>query len=227
MNTRARPLLELAEQRNVRFGTSGVRGLVTDLSDDVCHAYAQGFLKALGGDALQVAVGHDLRPSSPRISAACIQTIRDAGREPAYLGALPTPALANFCLRQGCPGIMVTGSHIPFDRNGIKFYRADGEISKADEEAILRAEVRVPPSPDTAPLPSADRRAVNAYIERYVSIFGKGALAGRRVALYEHTGMECVPLRFPSPWSFASVGGSAQAGCRGVPARQPNLRMCL
>ena len=32
---------------------------------------------------------------------------------------------------------MVTGSHIPFDRNGIKFYRPDGELSKADEAPIL------------------------------------------------------------------------------------------
>ncbi len=36
---------------------------------------------------------------------------------------------------------MVTGSHIPFDRNGLKFYRPDGEISKLDEEAILNVVV--------------------------------------------------------------------------------------
>ncbi len=39
---------------------------------------------------------------------------------------------------------MVTGSHIPFDRNGLKFYRPEGEISKADELAILAADVEVP-----------------------------------------------------------------------------------
>ena len=31
---------------------------------------------------------------------------------------------------------MVTGSHIPFDRNGLKFYRPDGEITKDDEAGI-------------------------------------------------------------------------------------------
>ncbi len=104
MNTLARPLLELAEQRNARFGTSGVRGLVSDLSGEVCHAYALALLKALGGNAQQVAVGHDLRPSSPRIIG--------------------------------------TGRQIYFDRSGIKFYCADGAMSKADEDVILRAEVR-------------------------------------------------------------------------------------
>jgi phosphomannomutase len=34
---------------------------------------------------------------------------------------------------------MITGSHIPADRNGIKFYRPDGEIDKDDEAAITTA----------------------------------------------------------------------------------------
>jgi hypothetical protein len=40
---------------------------------------------------------------------------------------------------------MVTGSHIPFDRNGLKFYRPEGEITKADEAGILAARDRARP----------------------------------------------------------------------------------
>ncbi|HRV79778.1 MAG TPA: phosphomannomutase, partial [Thauera sp.] len=127
----------LADAHNARFGTSGVRGLVTDLSDAVCYAYAQAFLRSVAAASPRIVVGHDLRPSSPRIAAACIQAIRDAGHEAIFVGALPTPALAYYCALHGAAGIVVTGSHIPFDRNGIKFYRADGEIDKADEQAIL------------------------------------------------------------------------------------------
>ena len=39
------------------------------------------------------------------------------------------------------PCFMITGSHIPFDRNGLKFYRPDGEISKSDEHVILTEKV--------------------------------------------------------------------------------------
>jgi phosphomannomutase len=39
---------------------------------------------------------------------------------------------------------MVTGSHIPFDRNGIKLYRTEGEISKADESAIQSSVIDLP-----------------------------------------------------------------------------------
>ena len=192
MNTR---LHHLAEAHNARFGTSGVRGLVSDLSDAVCYAYAQAFLRSIATDSARVVVGHDLRPSSPRIAAACIQAIRDAGREAVFVGALPTPALAYYCALQRAPGIVVTGSHIPFDRNGIKFYRADGEIDKADEQAILDAEVAVPAALSPAPLPAVDASALEAYVARYTAFFGEGALAGMRVALYEHSSVARDVLR--------------------------------
>ena len=40
-------------------------------------------------------------------------------------------------MTSGLPAIMVTGSHIPEDRNGLEFYRAHGEIDKSDELRIL------------------------------------------------------------------------------------------
>lgn len=186
---------QLAEAHNVRFGTSGVRGLVADLSDAVCYAYTQAFLKTVVGDNSRIVVGHDLRPSSPRIAAACIGAIRDAGHEAVFVGALPTPALAYYCALHGSPGIVVTGSHIPFDRNGIKFYRADGEIDKADEQAILDADVAVPDALTPADLPTVDATALEDYIGRYTGFFVKDAFAGLRIALYEHSSVARDVLR--------------------------------
>ena len=185
----------LAEAHNARFGTSGVRGLVADLTDAVCYAYAQAFLRSVAAASPRIVVGHDLRPSSPRIAAACIQAIRDAGREAVFVGALPTPALAYYCALHGAAGIVATGSHIPFDRNGIKFYRADGEIDKADEQAILDAEVAVPEALSPAPLPAVDAAALEAYVARYTDFFGESSLAGMRVALYEHSSVARDVLR--------------------------------
>lgn len=191
----SQPMKHLADAQNVAFGTSGVRGLVTDLTDQVCYAYTQAFLNTVAADSSRVVVGHDLRPSSPRIAAACIQAIRDAGRKAVFVGALPTPALAYYCSLKGSPGIVVTGSHIPFDRNGIKFYRADGEIDKADEQAILDAEVAVPDTLSPAALPAVDTTALDAYIGRYTDFFGQGAMAGLRIALYEHSSVARDVLR--------------------------------
>jgi len=171
----------------VRFGTSGARGLVSEMTDEVCYAYAAAFLQAVAIDAKAIVLGHDLRPSSPRISAACAAAIQATGRQVVYAGALPTPALAFYAEQIGAPAIVVTGSHIPFDRNGIKFYRADGEISKADELAISHAQVEVPSSVVLAELSSADARVNQTYVQRYVDFFGASSLAGAKVAVYEHS----------------------------------------
>ncbi|OIR09419.1 phosphoglucosamine mutase [mine drainage metagenome] len=178
---------ESMSRTGVRFGTSGARGLVADMSDEVCYAYAAAFLQCVAGTADRVVLGHDLRPSSPRIAAACAAAIQDSGRQVVYAGALPTPALAFYAARLGAPTLVVTGSHIPFDRNGIKFYRAAGEISKADEQAMLNAVVALPDVVTPAQLPKPDEHAADAYIRRYVDFFGGGALAKLRVAVYEHS----------------------------------------
>lgn len=170
----------------VSFGTSGVRGLVTDLTDAICYAYAQAFIAAVGKSE-RVIIGHDLRPSSPQITAACAQACSDLGIEVIYVGALPTPAIAYYAMQQRVPSIVVTGSHIPFDRNGIKFYRAEGEITKADEAAILAAEIDVPDELAPAKLPDVDAAAGASYLRRYVDFFPADLCAGLKIAIYQHS----------------------------------------
>lgn len=174
----------------MKFGTSGLRGLVSDMTDTVCAGWTQAFLghlAAAGVAAPGVLVGRDLRPSSPRIAAACIAAIRAAGLMAADCGVLPTPALALEAAARGWPAIMVTGSHIPFDRNGLKFYRPEGEITKSDETGILAARDR--PGP-VAPAPGsllAEEGARERYAARMVDFFGPGALAGLRIGLWQHS----------------------------------------
>ena len=185
----------LMQSSNVGFGTSGARGLVSDMTDQLCYAYTRAFLQAVVGKAGPVVVGHDLRPSSPRMAAACAAAIRDAGYTVIYAGALPTPALAYNALTLKAPCLVVTGSHIPFDRNGLKFYRADGEISKDDEGLMRAAEVDAPSIIAPFDLTRVDTHAKNAYVDRYVHFFGKAALSNMRVAVYEHSSVARDVLR--------------------------------
>jgi phosphomannomutase len=171
----------------VRFGTSGARGLVADMSDEVCFAYTSAFLQAISAASGKIALAIDLRPSSPAIAAACAAAIEQAGLAVDFCGAIPTPALAFYAQSQGIPGIMVTGSHIPFDRNGIKFYGAQGEITKADEAAISGATVAIPESGLTTALPEVNRQAYRNYIERHLAFFAPNALAGMKLGVYEHS----------------------------------------
>jgi len=178
---------EIISHSNVHFGTSGARGLVADMTNEVCYTYAAAFIQNLAGNVSQFVLGHDLRPSSPSIAAACAAAIEDSGCKVIYAGALPTPALAFYAAQLRLPALVVTGSHIPFDRNGIKFYRVEGEISKADEVAMLSAMIDLPGKITPAILPEVDERAGQAYIQRYLDFFGSDALEGVRVAVYEHS----------------------------------------
>ena len=87
-------LQDLAIQSGVAFGTSGARGKVVDMTPGLCHAYTTAFLNAVVPKATTIVLGHDLRPSSPAIAAACAAAIQSLGMQVVYGGALPTPALA-------------------------------------------------------------------------------------------------------------------------------------
>lgn len=177
--------LQLTQSKDVKFGTSGVRGLVSDLTDEVVYGFAYAFLTAVVDKPSTVVLGHDLRDSSPSIASACAKAAEDLGVDVDYVGALPTPAIAYYACVSGFPAIVVTGSHIPFDRNGIKFYTASGEITKADEQAINNAPVELTSSL-SAVLPPANAAAYETYCQRYLACYA-GCLEGRTVAIYQHS----------------------------------------
>lgn len=181
-------LQAVMQQSGVAFGTSGARGLVSAMTDEVCAAYTQAFIKTVQNsfDFEQVAVAIDLRPSSLRIAEACAKMLRQLGLEVIFCGAIPTPALALFAQTRHIPGVMVTGSHIPFDRNGLKFYRPDGEITKSDEASMLACELQALSETDTS-LTAEDSQARADYIQRYKNLLGEKALSGLKLAVYQHS----------------------------------------
>ncbi len=187
-------LKDFSSKSGVVFGTSGARGLVSEMTSPICVAYCNAFLEVMATSFKfhTVFIGVDLRPSSLAIAGYCAHAISLAGFNVEFCGALPTPALALHSLKQGQPSIMVTGSHIPFDRNGLKFYRPDGEIAKADEIEMLDAEVKIPEespikSAESYALPIVNPTAISDYQERYTDFFSRNLLAGFKLGLYEHS----------------------------------------
>ena len=202
------------EPVELQFGTSGRRGLLIHLTQLEVYInvlaeirYLQSLDRAAGGilkgDALYLA--HDLRPSAIQLFAAIEQAVLDAGMVPINMGAIPTPALMDYSLSQGKASIMVTGSHIPFDRNGYKLNTSRGELLKQHEEPIggMVAEVRssIYAQPFEAsifneqgmlldarqefPPPLPDAR--NLYISRYREFFADESLSGKRILVYQHS----------------------------------------
>lgn len=208
----------------LKFGTSGRRGKVVDLTQLEIYLNALAeleYLQSLDGGDGGIVKGDpfyfacDLRPSTTRyvpelggrgeITQAIVRAIQDAGMQPVNLGFIPTPALTFFALEKGKGSIMVTGSHIPFDRNGYKTNRATGELLKRDESPInervetVRRRLYAEPFERSlfdrnglfksghAELPPAVPAARDAYLDRYVRFFGNHSLEGLRLLAYQHS----------------------------------------
>jgi len=191
---------ELMIRSGVQFGTSGVRGLVKDMTDEVCWIYATAFLQYLSENqqikkGSAVGIAGDLRPSTPRIMLAIANACLQKGYVPVNYGNIPSPAIALFGLSQKIPTVMVTGSHIPDDRNGIKFNTAQGEILKADEQGIRDQAVEVLADNFTdegffkqeKTLPELNSAADAYYIQRFTDFLPANCLQGKNIGLYEHS----------------------------------------
>lgn len=165
----------------VAFGTSGLRGLATDLTEDLVADATAAFLTRLA-PGQPLALARDLRASSPRISEAVARAALALGRDVHDLGEQPTPALALAAGALGAAGIMVTGSHIPADRNGLKFYLGADEITKSDEEAVLSGPLKQETS-----APGTRRHAAATYVARYAEFFGPDALGGLTIGVYQQS----------------------------------------
>jgi phosphomannomutase len=212
------------EPQELGFGTSGRRGKVVDLTQLEIYLNALAELEYLQslppseggiqrGDRFYFA--YDLRPSSTEfvsqeqgrgeLAQAIVKAIGDAGMQAVNLGRIPTPALASFALSRNKGSIMVTGSHIPFERNGYKANSSRGELLKEQEapinERVSQVRKRLYEQPwdqsifdergmlktghQALPTEHGDARA--AYIERFTCFFAGSSLNGKRILVYQHS----------------------------------------
>jgi phosphomannomutase len=212
------------QPQELAFGTSGRRGELVHLTQLEIYInalaeleYLQSLPRTRGGilKGEEFFFAYDLRPSSTRfdpdqqgrgeIVQAIERAIRDAGMRPVNLGPIPTPALNHFALARGRGSIMITGSHIPFDRNGYKTNSTRGELLKLDEgpinersRAVRERFYRQPydESPFDAlgffrsghqELPPKCGEARAAYIDRYIRFFSGQSLGGKSILVYQHS----------------------------------------
>jgi phosphomannomutase len=212
------------EPQELGFGTSGRRGKVVDLTQLEVYLNALAELEYLQslpldeggiqpGDPFYLA--YDLRPSSTQfvsqeqgrgeIAQAIAAAIADAGMKAVNLGPIPTPALASYALSRGKGSIMVTGSHIPFDRNGYKTNSSRGELLKEQEapinERVRQVRRRLYEQPwdqsrfdqrgmlksGHQALPEEQGEARSAYIDRFTGFFAGSSLKGKRILVYQHS----------------------------------------
>ena len=122
----------------------GVPGENPNITPEVTSIIAKAFIKWLvkrtKADLVSIAIGMDSRLSGPMLKQAFIDGAVETGITIYDCGLASTPAMFMTTVDKKLAvtgGVMITASHLPFNRNGIKFFTKDGGLEKADIAEIL------------------------------------------------------------------------------------------
>ena len=122
----------------------GIEGQHINLTEEVCRNIGRGFalwlVEKTGKTDLRVAVGRDSRLSGPQLGAWLCQAMVEQGLNVTDFGMASTPAMFMSTVTEGHMydgSVMITASHLPFNRNGFKFFTCSGGLESADIKKIL------------------------------------------------------------------------------------------
>ena len=124
----------------------GVPGEEITLGSNEAKALTRGFILWLQEKTgkhtadMRVSVGHDSRLSADALKETLIYTLMEAGITVFDCGLASTPAMfmSTMFKEYQCDGaIMITASHLPFNRNGFKYFSKDGGLDKKDIKRII------------------------------------------------------------------------------------------
>lgn len=110
---------------------------------DFARAFALTLARAAGKspESLTVSVGRDSRLSGPRLMQAVTEGLAEMGVRVADCGLASTPAMFMSTVLQGYGydgAIMITASHLPFNRNGLKFFTKEGGFDSKQIAALCK-----------------------------------------------------------------------------------------
>ena len=132
---------------HLKSGTD-VRGIAVGenitLTGEVVYSLSRAFVRWLniksGKTRLKIAVGNDSRISAELILGCVKEGILSSGSDMVYTGLSSTPSMFILLKKSdfGCDAsIMITASHLPYDRNGLKFFTPDGGLNSEDLDEIF------------------------------------------------------------------------------------------
>ncbi len=139
-------LMKLKNESDIRgVASEGVAGQEVNLTDEAVFLLASGYFEWLrrrtGKEELKVGVGRDSRISGPRILAALVKAAKSSGVAIYDTGLASTPAMFMSTVTPGFlfdGSVMITASHLPFNRNGLKFFVKEGGLESADIKEIIK-----------------------------------------------------------------------------------------
>ena len=165
----------------------GVEGEPVTLTPAMARTIGLAFAKWLaersGRMDARVSVGHDSRLSADALKTAVLQGLARAGCEGFDCGLASTPAMFMSTVFEGHAydgAVMLTASHLPFNRNGMKFFTRSGGLEKGDVRRILEMAAEIGEFDAGASAPAKRVELMDDYAAHLVRIVRAGAGAGER-----------------------------------------------
>jgi phosphomannomutase len=202
------------------FKAYDVRGLVPqELNPDVAYRIGRAVAAFLG--AQEVVVGRDMRVSSPALSGALIDGLRDQGANVVDIGLVSTDTLYFAVGRYGYQaGVMITASHNPASYNGFKICREEARALSMDtgiadiRDMVVSGDFPRPMSGKRGDL--IERNVLDAYAEHVLGMIDTSRIKPLRIAVdagngmagilvppvFKHLPCEVIPLYFELDGTF-------------------------
>ncbi|MCO5220586.1 MAG: phosphomannomutase/phosphoglucomutase [Thermomicrobiales bacterium] len=210
----------MAFDQTTIFKAYDVRGIVpAELDADLAYKAGRALVLVLKPE--QVAVGHDMRVSSPALAAAMIDGIRDQGADVIDIGLVSSDALYFSVGKYGFDaGVMITASHNPPEYNGFKICKEEARALSLDDGLDQIRDIALA---GNFPEPEGGKRGdliqkeiLPAYIEHVlqfvdtarikpfkVAVDAGNGMAGRTIPLlFQHLPCELIPMYFELDGTF-------------------------
>lgn len=180
-----------SDVRGVALALEG--GLPVNLTGEAVNRIAQAFVIWLAGrtgkvaQSLTIGVGHDSRLTASALKEEIFNGIAAAGASSKDCGLASTPAMfmGTVFEETGFDGsIMITASHLPKDRNGMKFFTKEGGLDKPDITAVLQQAEKQEPA--NQPANAASCNLMDTYAAYLRGKIVQGADAGEQPLLGLH-----------------------------------------
>ena len=192
------------------FKAYDVRGTVPDqLDEDLARATGRAFVRVVG--ATEVAVGYDMRPSSPGMAGAFAEGATEEGADVTMIGLASTDQLYFASGHLGVPGAMFTASHNPAQYNGIKMCRAHAQpigmqTGLAEiRDLVLSGEVSGEPGPTAQVGSIREHDVLEAYAAHLLAL---APVAGRRLKVVADAGNGMAG--YTAPAVFGRLGDAVE-----------------
>jgi phosphomannomutase len=203
------------------FKAYDVRGVYPgEVHEDAARAIGEAFVAYLG--AARIAVGRDMRLSSPALAAAFIDGAASQGADVVDYGMIPTDMLYFAVARDGHDGgVEITASHNPKQYNGMKLVGKEARPLSGDAGI---SDIREMIANDRRPAPAArrgqvtSRNALDPYVDHVMSFIDPSLVQPFNVVLDAGSGM----AGLVAPQLFNRLPCRTTSLCFEIDGRFPN-----